>query len=65
MAMSNKFPIHEDVLANLHAAVAALLDRMAVGDLTRVCSRRGITEAEVAAALARFDILHEPSEASP
>jgi hypothetical protein len=55
----------DDYLVGRRIAIGVLLDRMAVGDLTRVCSRPGITEVEVAAALARFDILYEPSEASP
>jgi hypothetical protein len=55
----------DDYLADRRVAIGVLLDRMILGDLARVCSRRGITEAEVAAALARFDMLHEPSEASP
>jgi hypothetical protein len=47
----------EDYLADRRLAIGALLDRMVVGDLARVCSRRGITEAEVAAAVRRHAIL--------
>jgi hypothetical protein len=53
----------DDYLVERRIAIGALLDRMAVGDLTRVCSRPGITEAEVAAVLKRYSILKH-SEAS-
>jgi hypothetical protein len=55
----------DDYLVGRRIAIGVLLDRMILGDLVRACSSSHVSEAEVAAALARFDILHEPSEASP
>jgi hypothetical protein len=52
-------------LVDRRLTIGALLDRMLLGDLVRACARPGISDAEVLAAIARFDILHEPSEASP
>jgi hypothetical protein len=52
-------------LTKRRIVIGALIDRMLLGDLVRACARPGISDADVLAVIGRFDILHEPSEATP
>jgi hypothetical protein len=52
-----------DPLADMHLAVAELLDRMVIGDLARACSRPGASEAEIVGILRRHEVLRDEGDA--
>jgi hypothetical protein len=52
----------DDALADMHLAVAELLDRMVIADLARSC-REDMDDVDVLAAIARFHALREEGDA--